>query len=132
MSILTIISKIPNLRQDCLIIFTSAQVTGENLRTGKKSCLSRLTKHPRTLAGDYFSLETEINKTLNEIVPRKWIKSKILICLDEGGYTNIELRAFREAGYSAGAMEVYLADRVIHRIQAVDLLINGKSEVDNA
>ncbi|MDX1279652.1 hypothetical protein [Shewanella colwelliana] len=135
MSIHLLISKIPYFRQACVITFSPHQVIGENIRTGERCCFPRSSKHPRTLAGDFFSLEEELKKAISELVPRKWIKSKILICLDglnEGGYTNIEKRAFREAGMGTGAMEVYLSDQIISHSQAFELLVNGGTDLDNA
>ena len=106
--------KIPAFRRGASIVYTENEVTAENVFTGKKYRLERKVKHPRTLASDFFQIESEIKEIISNLIPGRFIKPKILICLigqSEGGYTNIERRAFKEAGYSAGAFEVYLAEK---------------------
>lgn len=69
--------------------------------------------HPRTLAGSFI----EVKKTFKEAISKQpklffgLIKPIVMVHLVpkmEGGYTDLELRFFREVGYSGGASRVYL------------------------
>ena len=77
----------------------------------------------------------EIENTLSQLVAElrtaygMWLKPKILIHLlpeFEGGYTDVEFRAFREAGTSAGCAESWvLADHEIASDEQLAILFNG-------
>mgnify|MGYP000356639003 CR=1 FL=1 len=69
--------------------------------------------HPRTLMGDFAEVEQCLRKMLEQLGLRRWYMAKPIALVHlvpqvEGGYTNVELRAFREAMAAAGAGEVYL------------------------
>lgn len=71
--------------------------------------------HPRTLAGDFTQLHEALAGIFKELrTPFMWlVKPDALVHLIprvEGGYTNIELRAFKEAASAAGARWVFLCD----------------------
>jgi hypothetical protein len=71
--------------------------------------------HPRTLMGDYPGVEATFKKLLDKLGLRAWYKRKpwALVHLPdpiEGGYTPVEMRAFREAALSAGCSDVWLLD----------------------
>lgn len=90
--------------------FIEARTVGEN---NEKQFRSEGLNHPRSLAGDF----TEVEKTLKEAISTQpkvlfgLIKPKVLIHLVpemEGGYTDLELRFFREAALGGGASEIFL------------------------
>jgi hypothetical protein len=67
--------------------------------------------HPRTLMGEFQEIATCLKGVLHQLGSRPWFKARVLIHLVpkvEGGYTNVELRAFREAAELAGAGPVFL------------------------
>jgi len=71
--------------------------------------------HPRTLAGNFAEIEKKLREIFAEIRTvqmrlRKPIALVHLIPKAEGGYTNIELRAFKDAAESAGASFGWLCD----------------------
>lgn len=82
-------------------------------RTVQRACAGL--EHPRTLAGDFYLLQKTLAGIFKELrTPAMWfVKPDALVHLmhkAEGGYTNIELRAFREATAAAGGRRVYLCD----------------------
>jgi len=71
--------------------------------------------HPRTLAGDFHAIHEGLRGVIRELSTplMKVIKPYALVHLVprfEGGYTNIELRAFKEAVEAAGAHQGFLCD----------------------
>jgi hypothetical protein len=71
--------------------------------------------HPRTLAGDYLQIQEALRGIFKELwVPQMWLRRPFalihLIPKAEGGYTSIELRAFKEAAEGAGAKMGWLCD----------------------
>ena len=89
-----------------------ARVAGEP-KSIRKECAG-LT-HPRTLARDFSSIEAAMKDILNEFqtFQSRILKPHVLVHLIptfEGGYTQIELRAFREAAVAAGATFPWLLD----------------------
>ncbi|QDP00965.1 rod shape-determining protein [Thalassotalea sp. PS06] len=128
MDIIRIISKIPMLKEAYQIKVSPTEIVGENLVNRKVSCVVRASTHPRTLTGDFFHLEQDMKQVMGELATRSWVKPDVLICLQglsEGGYTNIEKKAFREAAFGAGAMDVYLAEQPIDFTLAYDVLVRG-------
>ncbi|KOO01870.1 hypothetical protein [Vibrio nereis] len=90
------------------------KVTGRNLETGE--CAVELCEglsHPRTLMGDFFLIESSFQNIIDKLAPKKpLLRTPILfihlIPTAEGGYTNVELRAFKEVGLGIGSIKVYL------------------------
>lgn len=71
--------------------------------------------HPRTPAGDFHAIRKQLQVIVRELSTpmMKVIKPHALVHLVQGidgGYTNIELRAFKEAIESAGAGTGWLCD----------------------
>jgi hypothetical protein len=126
MSIRKLISKISALKQNVLITITASEVKAENLETGLTHSMLRKSSHPRTLAGDFYKMEMEFKEVLSKVLIRKWIQPQLVVSLSgcsEGGYTNIENRAFLEAAYGASnAINVIISDKVISTKQAIELL----------
>ncbi|WNC72027.1 hypothetical protein RGQ13_18190 [Thalassotalea psychrophila] len=130
MDIIRTISKLPMFKQAFQIKVSPHELTGENLITRKVLSIRRSSSHPRSLTGDFFELERDIKKVMQQLTVRRWVKANVLICLeglDEGGYTNVEKRAFKEAVMGAGAMDVYLAEKAIDFTTAYDVLVKGKT-----
>ena len=77
-------------------------------------------------AGDFYKMEMEFKEVLSKVLIRKWIQPQLVVSLSgcsEGGYTNIENRAFLEAAYGASnAINVIISDKVISTKQAIELL----------
>lgn len=77
--------------------------------------LTKALDHPRTLMGDFPGVEAAFKSLLAKLGLRTWYVRKpvALVHLPEpvaGGYTPVELRAFREAALGAGCSEVWLLD----------------------
>ena len=71
--------------------------------------------HPRTLAGNFMEIKESLTGLLKELrTPIMWVLRPYalvhLVPEAEGGYTNIELRAFKEAVEVAGAQMGFLCD----------------------
>jgi hypothetical protein len=69
--------------------------------------------HPRTLMGDFPAIERCLKEAVSRLGLNEWyVRGPIalvhLLPKVEGGYTNVELRAFREAMVGAGAAQVYV------------------------
>ena len=63
--------------------------------------------------GEFVEAEKALRKVLEQLGLRRWYMTKPVAVVHlvpqvVGGYTNVELRAFREAMLAAGAGEVYL------------------------
>lgn len=64
--------------------------------------------HPRTLMGDFVAIEACIKSIVNEMAPKSFMRGPITVFVHlleraEGGFTNVEVRAFKEAALGAGA-----------------------------
>ena len=69
--------------------------------------------HPRTLMGDFVEIEECFKSIASELAPRRYLLQDptaiVHLLVDvEGGHTNIEIRAFREAALGAGARETFV------------------------
>ena len=63
--------------------------------------------------GEFYEMKKSLRKVLEQLGLRRWYMAKPVVLVHlipkvEGGYTNVELRAFREAMLAAGVGEVYL------------------------
>mgnify|MGYP000037913248 FL=1 len=71
--------------------------------------------HPRSLAGKFIEVENTFKKAISAQpkVLFGFFKPNVLVHLVpemEGGYTELELRFFREAALSGGASQIFLLD----------------------
>ena len=69
--------------------------------------------HPRTPIGNFVNLENIFSSVIKSLAGRSFFKPSptiFLHLLDEvkGGYTQIEIRAFREAALGGGAREIFM------------------------
>jgi hypothetical protein len=88
----------------------NAQVVGSSERA---TVLSPALSHPRTLMGDFTAIESAMKEALSKLGLRGAFKRAPVVLTHllpaaEGGYTNVELRAFREAALGAGAAQSWL------------------------
>lgn len=70
-------------------------------------------KHPRTLIADFTIAEQTLKYCIRKLMPKSiFATSPIIIFhpleLDEGGYTQVEMRAFEELCSQAGARKTYI------------------------
>jgi len=83
----------------------------DNGRSIRKECTGL--SHPRTLMGDFESVLKSFTAVFKELCPWGWLfKPRALIHLPtscEGGYTNVEIRAIKEAALMAGAGSIFLS-----------------------
>ncbi|MCL1038212.1 hypothetical protein L2750_13760 [Shewanella submarina] len=68
--------------------------------------------HPRSLMGDFVKVEACIKEVTKEVTARLLFQLAPvgiahLMEMGEGGYTNVEIRAFREAFMGAGMRQVH-------------------------
>lgn len=69
--------------------------------------------HPRTLMGDFVAVEQAMREALAQLGFGPWYRRSPvtlthLLPAVAGGYTNVELRAFREAAMGAGSAQAFL------------------------
>jgi hypothetical protein len=69
--------------------------------------------HPRTLMGEFTAVQNAMKEALGQLGLLAWYKRALitlthLLPKANGGYTNVELRAFREATLGAGSAQAYL------------------------
>ncbi|HHC6693706.1 hypothetical protein CGJ04_23045 [Vibrio parahaemolyticus] len=96
--------------------FKRGEVQATHLESGKavnKICPALA--HPRTLMGDFYEIEKCLKDISAELLPKTLFSfSPIAIVqlleTSEGGYTNVEIRAFREAVLGTGARRVYFPE----------------------
>jgi len=92
--------------------YLEARTIGEN---NEQQFPSDGLKHPRSLAGDFQEVEKTFKKAISAQPKILFglVKPKVLIHLVpemEGGYTQLELRFFREAAFGGGAAEIFILD----------------------
>ena len=92
--------------------YIEARTVGES---NEKQYSSSGLNHPRSLAGKFSEVESAFKEAISNQpkVLFGLVKPKVLIHLVpkmEGGYTELELRFFREAALGGGASGIYLLD----------------------
>lgn len=92
--------------------YIKARTVGEN---NEQQFSSEGLNHPRSLAGKFVEVENTFKQAISAQpkVLFGLIKPRVLVHLVpdmEGGYTELELRFFREAALGGGASEIYLLD----------------------
>ena len=104
----------------------------ENDKSITKKC--NALNHPRTLMGDFMEIEKCFRSIAKELAPRRFLlqdPTAIVHLLEtvEGGYTNVEIRAFREAAFGAGAREIFVPNSQ-YKLSASQVLNRDFSEYD--
>jgi hypothetical protein len=90
------------------------EVTVTSLEDGKsitRACSAL--NHPRTLMGNFMEIEDCFKSIAKELAPRRFLLQAPIAVVHllesvEGGYTNVEIRAFREAALGAGARDTFM------------------------
>ena len=120
------------LRNLIYAIVSAGQIEGRVVGTDVAVTLtSAALSNKRTLMGNYVQVEALITDLVRQLrrSHRMWLRPKILIHLlpkFEGGYTDVELQAFREAGTAAGCAEVWLlADHDVATDEELESLFDG-------
>lgn len=70
-------------------------------------------KHPRTLLADFMIAEQVLKYCLRKLMPKSLFATSPVVIFhplekDEGGYTQVEIRAFEELCRQAGARKVFI------------------------
>lgn len=88
--------------------------------------------HPRTLMGDYFAVQTLLRQAYAALLPRHWLTPAPVVIVHllpeaQGGYTQVESRAFREAALRAGARKAWVLAQgaALSDAQALDFCRQG-------
>jgi rod shape-determining protein MreB and related proteins len=112
------ISMIPELAIETLADGNKQMlVFGNNAKDAEKSkpnvALVNGFKHPRTLLADFIIAEQTLKACLKLLIPKSIFQPSPVIIfqpleMDEGGYTQVEMRAFQELCNQAGARKVYI------------------------
>lgn len=92
----------------------NGEIKGKSFDTGEiisRRCESL--DHPRTLMGDFMGVEACIKEVLIQLTPKRFLLPAPIVYIHlldkvEGGVTNVEARAFREATIGAGAREIHV------------------------
>lgn len=103
--------------------YLEARTVGES---NEKRYSSNGLNHPRSLAGKFSEVESAFKDAISNQpkVLFGLVKPKVLVHLVpkmEGGYTELELRFFREAALGGGASEIYLLDEKYGPLQDHEL-----------
>lgn len=106
------------------------RVRGTELYSGKSAkhnCHGL--SHPRTLIGDFCSVEKCFKEIVTQLCPKKLLSTPPTLYIhlldkNEGGYTNVEVRAFTEAGLGAGGRVVKLIDS--DKVISKEMLLKGQ------
>lgn len=106
----------PSFKKHVYLLISKGVVKATELTTGAYLETSLpATTHPRTPMGSFVEIEKAFTKIIKEVAAKSLFKPAPVAYIHlmvevEGGYTDVELRAFKEAVLGAGAREVYLPD----------------------
>ncbi|UTZ21659.1 hypothetical protein [Vibrio campbellii] len=107
--------------------FKKGEVIVTHLETNKSvTKLCEALTHPRTLMGNFYEIDHCV-KVLSKEVFSKSLFDKAPIAIvqlfgpSDGGYTNVELRAFREVVLGSGARDVYFPDTKL-LLSSIDII----------
>ena len=116
-------------REDALITLGANELRGENLHTKARAQLPRQRVHPRSLVNRFDDLQGEFVTLCRQLFARGWTRPHVIVCLiglDEGGYTEIEIRAVREAAMGAGLRKIWLVSGPLVATEARQIFSSGK------
>ena len=116
-----ILLKYLGIKQQAVVNISEHEMSVTDINSGKKEMRSRISKHPRSIVGDFYEVEKELRALIKSVFPKLWIYSEVIICLqgqDKGGYTTVEKRAVRELAFGAGAHIVYVSELPVSNEQA--------------
>ena len=86
--------------------------SGESVNHACKALL-----HPRTLMGDFFGAEKCFSIVMDKLAPKRFFLQGPIVYIQlldklDGGVTNVEARAFREAAIGSGAKAIFVPKTV--------------------
>lgn len=111
-------------------------IKATELKSGRTTTkISKALTHPRSLMGDFFGVTKCIESIVKELSPKKFLSGPTTIIIHllengDGGFSNVETRAFKEAALSAGGQRVKFPNKPI--VLNKDELLSGNfSCLDN-
>ena len=110
--------------------FKKGEVTATHIETNQSATkLCQALSHPRTLMGDFYQLEACVTELTKQVFSKSiFDKPPIVIIqlfgVSEGGYTNVEIRAFQEVMHRSKVKRVYFADST-ELLSAADIKNNN-------
>ncbi len=96
--------------------FKKGEVTATHIETNQSATkLCPALSHPRTLMGDFYQIEACVTELTKQVFAKCWFTRAPIVIVQllgvaEGGYTNVEIRAFQEVMYRSKTKKVYFAD----------------------
>lgn len=105
-----------NFSSHVYLLVSNGTVKATELKSGAYSEMNLpSSSHPRTPMGSFEKTEKAFTQLLKNVPPKSFFKPAPVVYLHlidevEGGYTDVELRAFKEAVLGAGAREVYMPE----------------------
>ncbi|RDX36589.1 hypothetical protein DZA50_03855 [Kangiella sp. HD9-110m-PIT-SAG07] len=119
------------------LVVTQGRLKATELKDGRtiERCL-KPASHPRTPIGNFENLEKIFSQAINELEGNSFFKPSPIVFLHllddiEGGYTQIEIRAFKEAALGGGAREIFMPESKTI-LTAQQLLTKDFIELDDA
>lgn len=85
--------------------------------------------HPRSLMGDFLGVASCFKNIVNELCPKTFLSGPTTIFVhllenSEGGFTNVEIRAFKEAALGAGGQVIKFPNSLT--LLSKEELLNGE------
>lgn len=105
-----------NFNRHVYLVVTKGRVKATELISGDYAEINLPSStHPRTPMGNFNRTEEAFRQIINKVAPKSFFKLSPVIYLHlydevEGGYTDIEIRAFKEAALGAGGRGVFMVN----------------------
>ncbi|WP_223670540.1 hypothetical protein [Kangiella shandongensis] len=105
-----------NFNQHVYLLVTKGRAKATELISNEYAEISLPSStHPRTLMGNFHKTEEAFKKIISKVAPKSFFKLSPVIYLHlfdevEGDYTDIEVRAFKEAALGAGGRDVFMVN----------------------
>ena len=124
--------KIIGLKQQVIVSISENELSVTDINSRKIELRPRISKHSRSIIGDFNAVEKELKSLMSSVFPRQWVYTEVIIVLsgqNQGGYTAVERRAARELAYGAtGAHVVYISELPVSNDQAARVFKGEKIE----
>lgn len=107
------IVKLFGYKNQAVIKITQDEIIVVDINSDLVEIQTRISKHPRSIIGNFFEVEKELKAIVAVVFPSKLKFQEVIICLNgqnEGGYTQIEIRAIQELAYGTGFDLVYVSE----------------------
>lgn len=125
------------IKRNVNLIIENGVIRGQNIESGESVTIEcKALVHPRTLMGDFFGAEKCIGEVMNKLAPKKFLLQGPTVYIQlldkiEGGVTNVEARAFREAAVGSGARAIFVP-KTTRALSSDQLLMRRFSNWDDA